>query len=92
MTIRTEEPVPPDVNPIRLAWIQRQCMAMFVICLRIAVAAGEVLEDLAYPEFVGINQQEVDGHQEQIVMHAYVKIYVNICIWGIDMYVYSYVL
>jgi hypothetical protein len=45
-------------------------MAMFVVCLRIAVAAGEVLEDLAYPEFVGIDQGEVDGHQEQIVMYA----------------------
>ena len=89
MTIRTTEPLPEDMNAIRKAWIQRQCMAMFVLCLRIAVSAGENLEDLAYPEFVGIDQQQVDDKQEQIVMYArsYTHSY-----WCIDIYATRYMI
>ena len=56
LTVRTDAPLPD--SPLRIAWVQRQCLAMFVACLRCAVAGGEDLDNLAYPEFLGIDQQQ----------------------------------
>ena len=65
LTVRTEQPLPAGISEFQQAWVQRQVMAMFVACLRIAVVGGEDLENLAYPEFLEIDQRQVDGYQEK---------------------------
>ena len=63
LTVRTAEPLPLDIGTVRVAFVEKKVMSLFVLCVRFALAAGENLDELAYPEHLGISH--VHGQKER---------------------------